>query len=241
MIRIAMWSGPRNISTAMMRAWENRKDTEVVDEPLYGPYLHATGKMHPMRQEVINAQGDSYESVIKALCYDQLATVKINYQKHMCHHLLPDMDLSFIECFRNAFLLRHPYEVVASYVRKHVVVTPEDLGFPQQMELFQWLQKEKAITAPVMDAKDILLNPKGMLIKLCELLSVPFDSAMLSWPKGYRESDGVWASHWYNRVIESTGFGQYFPHKNRLDSQSQAVADACMPYYEALVAYKVVV
>lgn len=234
-----MWSGPRNISTAMMRSWENRTDTVVVDEPLYGPYLAATGKKHPMWQETIDAQGDDYAAVIDGLCHEE-KTVDIHYQKHMTHHILPNMDVAFVGAFRNAFLLRHPNDVLSSYLRKHPRATPEDLGFPQQLKLFQWLQKEQSITAPVMEAKDILINPEGMMKKLCQFLDVPFDVGMLSWPKGYRDSDGVWAPHWYNRVIESTGFSKYVPKENQLTQEEQRVADACLPYYEQMAAYKVV-
>lgn len=238
MIRVAMWSGPRNISTAMMRSWENRADTVVVDEPLYGPYLAATGKKHPMWQETIEDQGDDYAVVIDGLCHE-VKTADIYYQKHMTHHILPEMEVSFVGAFRNAFLLRHPNDVLSSYLRKHPRATPEDLGFPQQLKLFQWLKDKQGITAPVMEAKDILINPEEMMQKLCQLLDVPFDHAMLSWPKGYRDSDGVWAPHWYNRVIESTGFSSYKPKENRLTDEEQAIADQCLPYYQAMAEFKV--
>ncbi len=196
MIRIAMWSGPRNISTAMMRSWENRGDTVVVDEPLYGPYLASTGKRHAAWQETIADQGSDWRPVLKALSEDEFEGADIYYQKHMTHHILPDMDVSFVGHFRNAFLLRHPNDVLSSYLRKHPRATPEDLGYPQQVKLFNWIKDNMGFVAPVMESKDILMNPEGMLKKLCDLLGVPFDKTMLAWPKGYRDSDGVWASHW---------------------------------------------
>ena len=240
MIRIAMWSGPRNISTAMMRAWENRKDTEVVDEPLYGPYLATTGKKHAMYDEIITHQGADWRPIVEGLLHDEPAPVSIYYQKHMSHHLTDDVDLSFTDQLRNAFLIRHPNDVLASYLRKHPRATPADLGYPQQVALFNRIREQTGQVPPVMASKDILLNPQSMLIRLCEALGVPFDEAMLSWPTGYRDSDGIWAEHWYNRVIESTGFAEYRPKPNRLSREEQAIADACLPYYEVLAAYKTV-
>ncbi len=237
MIRIAMWSGPRNISTAMMRAWENRKDTVVVDEPFYGPYLAATGKQHPHWKETIEAQGDNHASVVHSLCHDQKPAA-IFYQKHMTHHILPGMDVSFIRNFRNAFLLRHPIEVLSSYLEKEPQATPEDLGFPQQVQLFDFIKKELGVSSPVIESKDVLIDPEATLRCLCQALDVPFDEAMLSWPKGQRDSDGVWAAHWYNRVVESTGFAPYRAKENRLTAKQKAVADACLPYYESLVKHK---
>lgn len=232
-----MWSGPRNISTAMMRAWENRKDTVVVDEPFYGPYLANTGKKHPLWQETIAAQGSSYEAVIDTLCHRE-QSAEVFYQKHMTHHILPDMDVTFIQHFRNAFLLRHPGEVLPSYLEKEPQATPEDLGFPQQVALFQYLKEALGIIAPVVATSDVLKAPEKVLKGLCGALQVPFDAAMLNWPKGYRDSDGVWAPHWYNRVIESTGFAPYVPKEKRLSRAEQAIVDQCMPYYEIMAANK---
>ena len=239
MIRIAMWSGPRNISTAMMRSWENRKDTVVVDEPLYGPYLATTGKKHAAWEETIAGQGADWRPVVKALSEDEFECAEIYYQKHMSHHLLPEIELGFMANMRHAFLIRHPNDVLSSYLRKHPRATPEDLGYPQQVKLFDWVKAQTGVVAPVMESKDVLMNPQGMMTQLCDLLGVPFDESMLSWPKGYRDSDGVWASHWYNRVIESTGFSEYKPKENKLTAEEQSVADACLPYYEQLVKHKV--
>lgn len=239
MIRIAMWSGPRNISTAMMRSWENRKDTVVIDEPLYGPYLATTGKKHAAWEETIADQGADWRPVAKALSEDEFEGAEIYYQKHMSHHLLSEIELNFLAAMRHAFLIRHPNDVLSSYLRKHHRATPEDLGYPQQVKLFNWVKEHLGVVAPVMESKDILMQPERMLKKLCDLLAVNFDSNMLKWPKGYRDSDGVWASHWYNRVIESTGFSEYKPKENKLTTEEQAIADACLPYYEQLVAHKV--
>lgn len=233
--RIAMWSGPRNISTAMMRSWENRADTIVVDEPLYGPYLSKTKNKHPMFAEIIQNQGKDVKSIIKELTNSKLPINKtIYYQKHMCHHILEGMDISWIMQLKNVFLIRDPRYVLSSYLRKHDDPSPEDLGYPQQLKLFKEVREYCGYIPIVMDSKDILLNPESMLHLLCEKLDIKFESNMLSWPKGNRESDGVWASHWYNRVIESTGFSPYQPKNLNLNKKEQALAEECMPYYTSL-------
>ncbi len=233
--RIAMWSGPRNISTAMMRSWENREDTIVIDEPLYGPYLSETKKQHPMFSEIIKGQGKDEEPIINELTSSELPRNKsIYYQKHMCHHILEGMDISWVMQLENVFLIRDPRYVLSSYLRKHDNPTPEDLGYPQQFKLFNFVKQQCGYTPVVMDSKDILLDPEGMLGLLCKELNVKFDSNMMLWPKGYRKSDGVWASHWYNRVIESTGFSPYQPKNLNLNEKEQALAEKCMPYYLSL-------
>ncbi len=241
-IRIAMWSGPRNISTAMMRSWEHRQDTVVVDEPLYGPYLAITGKKHAMYAEIIEHQGKDWRPIVKHLTQElpEYATqqTRIFYQKHMSHHITNDIELDFVDQMRNAFLLRHPNDVLASYLRKHPRATPEDLGFPQQVKLFKHIRERTGKIPPIMESKDILLAPEAMMQKLCEALDVPFDSAMLAWPKGYRDSDGIWAEHWYNRVIESTGFSEYKHKENKLSKDEQRIADQCLPYFEELSEHK---
>ena len=238
--RIAMWSGPRNISTAMLRSWENRADTVVVDEPLYGPYLFQTGKRHPMYQEIINEQGKHYQPITERLITCECPhDISIFYQKHMAHHILEDTDLSWIVHLKNAILLRHPYEVLSSYLEKQPEATPEDIGYPQLLKLFKLIQSETGEIPPVFNSKDILINPEMMLNKMCESLEIPFNREMLGWDKGYRESDGVWAKHWYNSVILSTGFAKYKPKEIKLTRDEQKIADECMPYYEELSKYKI--
>ncbi|MEZ5470720.1 MAG: hypothetical protein R3E90_02995 [Marinicella sp.] len=242
LIRIAMWSGPRNISTAMMRSWENRQDTVVVDEPLYGPYLATTGKKHAMYAEIIEHQGKDWRPIVKHLTQElpeyASENTSIYYQKHMSHHLTNDIELDFVDQLRNAFLLRHPNDVLSSYLRKHPRATPEDLGFPQQVKLFNRIVERTGQTPPILESKDILMAPETMLTKLCNALNVNFDVAMLSWPKGYRDSDGIWAEHWYNKVIESTGFAEYKPKQNQLTPAEQRIADQCLPFYEKLLEHK---
>ncbi len=239
-VRVAMWSGPRNISTAMMRSWENRKDTMVVDEPLDGPYLYQSGKKHAVYKEIIEIQGKQYQPVIKKLTEELIPTeFKIYYQKHMAHHILPNLDLSWVKKLTNVFLIRDPQYVLQSYLRKEPQATPEDLGYPQLIKIFNIVKDEMGSTPAVFDSKDILMNPLGMMKKMCEYLNVSFDDNMMQWPKGYRGTDGVWASHWYNRVIESTGFSEYQPKQIILTADENKVADACEPYYQELLEYKI--
>ncbi len=144
-VRIAVWSGPRNISTAMMRAWENRGDCAVSDEPLYAAYLAATGLDHPAREEVIAAGETDPDRVVASLLGPVPDAQPIWYQKHMSHHLLPGMAHEWIHALANVLLIRDPGEVVASYVKSRATVTPEDIGLPQQVVLFDELADRAGI------------------------------------------------------------------------------------------------
>ncbi len=233
--RIAMWSGPRNISTAMMRSWENRSDTIVVDEPLYGPYLYHTQKQHPMFKEIIKQQGQNEENIIKHLTQDSLPQGKnLYYQKHMCHHILEDYDINWITSLTNIFLIRDPRYVLASYLKKHRLPTPEDLGYPQQLRLYNHIKKHTGVTPLVLDSKSILKDPQSMLQLICDFCSISFDENMLSWKEGYRDSDGIWAPHWYNRVIESTEFSKYQEKNICLSKAQEKIVNDCQPYYSEL-------
>ena len=201
--RIAMWSGPRNLSTAMMRSWENRPDTAVIDEPLYAAYLHETGLDHPMRDEILAAGPvDIDQAIVASLAAPPSAS--ISYQKHMAHHLLAGMDRSWLREFRNVLLLRDPRRVLASYSKVRADVTLEDIGVPQQVELAQHCEF-------VVDSDDFLTDPAAYQREICRRLDVECDdeilASMLAWPAGRRSSDGVWAPAWYDAVEASTGFG----------------------------------
>ena len=198
--RIAMWSGPRNLSTALMRSWENRADTVVMDEPLYATFLASTGLDHPAALDVIAAGPADDSSAIAAFLAPLPDGASISYQKHMAHHLLPHMDRTWLDEMRNCLLLRDPRRVLASYAKVRAEVNLEDIGLPQQIELAGRCEV-------VIDSDDFLHDPSGYLAELCRRLDVPFDDAMLAWPPGTRDSDGIWASHWYSAVIDSTGFG----------------------------------
>jgi hypothetical protein len=233
-VRVAMWSGPRNISTAMMRAWENRPDTVVVDEPLYAAYLARTGIDHPARDEVLASQPTDPAAVVDALRAPLPEGVRVHYAKHMAHHLADDADLSWTGDFRNVLLIRDPAEVVASYVRSREACEPADIGLLQQVRLLDaWNE-----TPPVIDAADFLTDPETYLRWLCDWLDVPFTDRMLSWPAGPRPSDGVWAPHWYDAVWASTGFAPYRPREVSLSAHDAAVAEACRPAYDTLSALR---
>lgn len=233
--RIAMWSGPRNISTAMMRAWENRADTAVTDEPFYACYLARAGVVHPMQDEIFKAQSSDWNIVIADELRKPLAAGEhVQYQKHMTHHMIEEVDPQWFASVRNAFLIRDPAEVVKSYAEKMETITATDIGYANQTRLYETACALSDTPVPVMDAKDILLDPKRALSLLCEALEVDFDQNMLSWPTGYRDSDGVWASHWYNKVITTTGFATWREKRGTLTKQQQAVVDESMPYYEQL-------
>ncbi|HKA82332.1 MAG TPA: hypothetical protein VKD21_00600 [Acidimicrobiales bacterium] len=232
-IRLAVWSGPRNISTALMRSWENRGDTVVVDEPLYPHYLEATGLDHPGRNEVIGAGETDWRPVVSILLGPVPEGIRVFYQKHMAHHLLPGVDRAWVVGLTNVLLIRDPREVVTSYVRSRANVSSADLGLRQQIQLHDQLA-EAGTPPPVIDARDFLLRPEAYLRALCGHVGVDFTAGMLSWPPGPRESDGVWGRYWYDAVWRSTGFAAYRRREVRLDGHAAAVAEECRPMYERL-------
>jgi hypothetical protein len=237
-LRIAMWSGPRNISTAMMRAWENRDDCAVSDEPLYAAYLAETGIDHPGRDEVLAVGDSDWRSVTRDLLGPAPGDKPVWYQKHMTHHLLPQMDRQWMLGLRNVLLIRDPAEVVASYVRSRATIAPEDIGLQQQGELFDWLCDQLGEAPAVIDAGDFLRAPEPHLRLLCARLGIAFTPRMLAWPAGPRDSDGVWAKYWYDVVWRSTGFEPWRPREEVLTGDALAAAEACRPVYERLRSYR---
>jgi hypothetical protein len=233
-VRLAVWSGPRNISTALMRSWENRLDSKVVDEPLYAYYLNETQLNHPARDEVIAAGEPDWHKVVDELLGPQ--DVAVYYQKHMTHHLIPQLPRDWIAALSNVLLIRDPAEVVASYVRSRADVVAEDIGLVQQGELYDLLGSD----TPVIDAADFLRNPEGYLRWLCDRFELPFTERMLSWPAGGRESDGVWAPYWYDAVLASTGFEPYRAREVHLQGAERKAAEHSRPLYERLFAVRTV-
>jgi hypothetical protein len=232
-VRVAMWSGPRNISTAMMRAFENRPDTVVVDEPLYAAYLARTGLEHPAREAVIASQPTDPGQAIAELWAPLPPGCRVHYAKHMAHHVCREMDLEWTLAFRNVLLIRDPVEVVASYLRARQSGQPEDIGLPQQGWLLE-LWDRQGLEVPIIDAGEFLRRPEEHLRWLCDWLQIPFSARMLSWPPGPRASDGVWAPHWYASVWASSGFEPWRPREISLSEQGAAVAEACRSVYSAL-------
>ena len=235
-IRIAMWSGPRNISTAMMRSFENRPDCAVVDEPFYAAYLAETGLDHPMRDEVLAAQPTDWRAVAEGLA---ATGGDLAYEKHMAHHMLPGFGLEWVQGCRNAFLIRDPAEVLASYVAKRGEVTLDDIGIVQQRAIFEREADRLGKAPPVVRGADVTADPRGTLSRLCEALGIGFSDAMLNWPAGARDSDGVWAPAWYDSVWKSTGFST--PERTAyppLPDDLRRIADAARPHYEAMLTHR---
>lgn len=238
-LRIAMWSGPRNISTALMRSWENRPDCSVVDEPFYAAYLASSGLDHPMREDILRAQSTDYSTVVKELTTGRVAT-PLQYQKQMTHHIHRGMDMGWCADLRHCFLIRDPAQVIASYVQKMPSVDADAIGIQRQAKLFDEIAGVSGRTPAVIDSNDVLRDPEGVLRQLCEYLDVDFPArAMLHWPPGRRECDGVWASHWYHNVERSTGFGEYRPTVPNLSGAHRQLAEAMRPYYEGLAEQRI--
>jgi hypothetical protein len=234
--RIAMWSGPRNISTAMMRAFENRPDATVVDEPFYAAYLKSTGIDHPLRAETLAAHESDWRKVVDVLTGPVPGGRAIFYQKHMTHHMLPEFDLDWMETCRNAFLIRAPEAVLASYTAKRSEFLPADIGFARQREIFEREADRLGKAPPVIDAEDVLSDPRRTLSALCEAVGVEFSVSMLHWPAGPRTTDGAWAPAWYDAVERSSGFARprsYPP----LDGHLGSIAETVRPHYERLARY----
>jgi hypothetical protein len=233
-----MWSGPRNLSTAMMRSFENRADcVGVRDEPFYAAFLAESGKAHPMRAEVLASQPQDWRRVARACATEPVADGGVLYQKHMTHHMLPGIGLDWMDALDHAFLIRAPERVIASYVAKREAVLPEDLGFDRQAELFDRVAQRRGTAPPVIDAEAVRANPEAVLRRLCAALGLGFDVGMLAWPAGPRHSDGVWAAHWYAAVNTSAGFAPPEPAPPPLSGPMRVIAEAARPGYDRLLAH----
>ena len=228
-----MWSGPRNLSTALMRSFENRADCTVLDEPLYAAYLLGSRIDHPDRDAVIASQTTRWHDLVDELTRQDCPS-PLQYQKHMTHHLLPAMDRTDLAGLQHAFLVRDPERVLTSYAKVRAEPTLEDLGLPQQVELFE------SFGGPVVDAADVLADARTTLGLLCAALGIAFDDAMLAWPAGPRDTDGVWAPHWYAGVWASTGFATDSPGgHDPLPDRLRPLLERCRPYYDALAPYRI--
>lgn len=239
-VRIAMWSGPRTISTAMMRSFGSRPDTAVVDEPFYAAYLATSGVIHPMNAQVLASQPNDWREVVAALLGPVPSGKPVFYQKHMTHHMLPGFGRDWMREVRNAFLIRDPAAVLASYVLKRDAVSLADIGIVQQRELFDDVADRVGSPPPVVEGADVLAAPSRMLANLCAALGIEYTDAMLHWPPGRRPTDGVWAAAWYNTVERSTGFE---PPPLRapvqLPDHLQRIADEAQPHYEVMAKFAI--
>jgi hypothetical protein len=239
-IRIAMWSGPRNISTAMMRAFGNRRDCAVSDEPFYAAYLTASGLVHPLHDEVVVSQPNDWRVVADAMLGPIPDGKPVWYQKHMTHHMIDGFGREWIEECANAFLIRAPEAVLASYHRVREDFTLAEIGLPTQVELFFRAGDKLGHSPPVVEGQDVLADPEGILRALCAAFGIAFDPAMLAWPPGRRSTDGVWAPAWYDTVERSTGFSPPRPEPcfDDLPDTLKPLAEKARPLYERLAAHR---
>ena len=236
-----MWSGPRNISTAMMRSWGNRPDTFVCDEPLYAHYLNQTALPHPGADEIIARYETDWRKVVAWLTGPVPEDRSIFFQKQMAHHLLPEIRRDWLSRLSHVFLIRDPREILLSYTKKIENPTLADTGLPQQVEIFELVQKMTETTPRVLDARDVLENPRAMLEALCSSVGVEFCEEMLSWPPGRRATDGIWAKYWYHEVERSTSFRPFRPKTESLPARLEALHEQCREYYDALYRARLVV
>ena len=234
-----MWSGPRNISTALMRSWESRSDTFVIDEPFYAHYLSVTNVDHPGRDEIIQ-NGETDQSVVsKGLISDTDDSCSIYFQKHMTHHMIQSVDRNWMKDVVNCFLIRNPKDMILSYAKVNSNLSMHLLGLQEQYELFEYVTKINGRAPYVVDSKDILLDPRETLCLLCEKIGVVFSEEMLSWSKGVRDTDGIWAKYWYDNVINSTGFNIYRQKDDDVPSKYLGLYDECIKIYDELAKYKI--
>ena len=233
-VSIAMWSGPRNISTAMMYSFDNRADCFASDEPLYAHYLSRTGIKHPDADVVMTRHETDADAVTDYLTGAIPGAAGVWYQKHMCHHILPDMDTGWLAALENCFLIRDPREVLLSLSKITNEVSLWATGLPQQARLLEQVAEESGEVPPILDARDVLEDPQGMLGLLCERVRIPFSEEMLSWRPGPRECDGIWAEHWYDSVWASTGFSPYRARPGDLAPEHEAILSQALPLYEGM-------
>jgi len=233
-IRIAMWSGPRNISTALMRSFENRKDTSVLDEPFYAFYLNKKGYNHPLKEVILKSQSKNWDEVA-SFCSGTIPNQSnVWYQKHMAHHILKGCDLNWLVRVKNCILIRDPKFVISSYSKKYKIESIRQLGYQQQLKIFDYLVDQNNIEPIIIDSNDLLEDPKRMITKLCNKIDIKFSRRMLSWPVGKRESDGVWGPYWYENVCKSTGFIAPSKKSINLGKNLYPIYEDCLSIYNFL-------
>ena len=235
--RINSWSGPRNVSTALMRSFSRRADTRAVDEPLYGHYLETTGAPHPGRDELVEILETDADTVINNVILGPCDR-DVLFLKQMVHHLTPDVDLSFLDDCVNVMLIRDPAEVISSLVNQLPDPTPRDVGLERQVALFRDL-RTRGQEPPVLDARELLSRPERVLGELCQRMGIDWDPAMLSWPPGVQPEDGPWSKYWYDNVQRSTGFEPYRPKDVTIPSHCKELLAASKAHYEELVEHAI--
>ncbi len=233
-IPICMWSGPRNLSTAMMRSFGSRADCDVWDEPFFAPFLHVSGKDHPGRNETLAAHETDAQVVGEKCAQSSPNKAPFYFQKHMPHHMLDGFPLDWAKEGSHFFLIRHPARVLCSYAKGRAAFTEEDLGYGPQRRLFDTLTEMTGKAPPIVDCDDILNTPDAVLPKLCDAIGVPWDAAMLAWEAGPRDTDGAWAPYWYASVERSTGFGPPPSDLPDVPEKYAEIYQSCLADYEAL-------
>ena len=234
MIRIAMWSGPRNISTAMMRSWGSRADTFVIAEPIYAYYLSQTDLDHPGREDVLKQGELDCDKVSNDLVSDTKGNCSIYYQKHITHHLLDSIEREWMKSVTNCFLIRNPKDMIISYSKVHPDLNMHLLGLEEQNEIFEYVSNMTGEVPPIIDSKDVLMNPRDILSQFCDRVGVVFSEEMLSWSRGARDTDGNWGKYWYKNVMNSTGFNEYKPKAEAVPIKYQELYEECLSLYKNL-------
>ncbi|MDA1265646.1 MAG: HAD family hydrolase [Planctomycetota bacterium] len=240
-LRLAMWSGPRNVSTALMRAFDSRVESLVCDEPLYAHYLKVTGLDHPVADQIVATHENDWRKVVDWLTGPLPEGRTLFYQKHMAHHLIPEIERGWLQQLTNAFLIRDPRQMLTSLLEILPEPRIEDTGYPQQVELFEAERTRTGRLPIVVDSKDLLEDPRGMLAALCERVGVSFDEGMLSWEPGLRDTDGCWAAEWYGNALSSTGFQPYRPKEVRVPARFASLESECVALYERLHPHRLTV
>ena len=225
-----MWSGPRNLSTALMRSFENRVDTEVLDEPFYSYYLKKTELKHPMFEEIIKTYPNNINLIIRKISKIP-KNISIFYQKHMTHHLMNEINLDWLDKGKNCFLIRHPAKVINSYIKKNEIFDIRDIGFKKQYEIYNFVKNKYDLQPIVINSDNILKNPKDNLKKLCNKLNIKFSERMIEWPTGFRKSDGIWATFWYEKVKNSTTFSNYSESNLEVPRKYFDIYEECLEIY----------
>ncbi len=236
-----MWSGPRNISTAFLRSWGNRPDTYVTDEPLYAHYLSVHPVDHPGVAEIVASGETDWRKVVAWLTGPIPEGKTVWYQKHMAHHLLPEIESDWLDELTNCLLVREPKEMLTSLLAVMPNPSLEDTGLPQQLTLLDRIRERTGVLPPVVDAREVLMDPAGVLSRLCETLGIEFFDGMLEWPAGPRETDGIWAKHWYGNVERSTRFAPYKPKNEPVPEDFSSLLRECEAIYEEIHPHRLTV
>ena len=229
--RICLWSGPRNVSTALMYSFSQRADTCVLDEPLYAHYLRVSKAPHPGAKEVLAVMENDGHRVVEQVILGNCDR-PVLFMKQMAHHLV-EIDRTFMAKVFNVLLIRDPADVLRSLVNQIPVPVIKDVGIADQYQLLKELEAFGQ-KPPVIDAKELLQDPSDVLSQLCQRIGVPFEDSMLSWPVGGCYADGIWAKYWYHNVHKSSGFQPYKEKSEPFPDRLLALLEECRPYYQEL-------